>query len=356
MNEKLQNLKAMLTDEESNKRIVAVGVFAVLGTVAFVMTVINILTDKGLLTVATGAFSLLSFLNLFFTRIGKHTRRVALILFTVEMAVMFTYFVVSGEPEGFSAFWICMIPSFGMLLYGRKVGSFVSALMLLDIIFLLWTPLGQSFVQYEYTQSFVMRFPVLYIAFYLMAFVLETLRVFAYEETKHLQLIYEELSVRDQLTGLYNRQGMYELLRERLTKDDTDGAFIIFDIDDFKRINDTYGHGAGDDVLKEFARLIKQNVNMTVCRWGGEEFAGICFGQEVTDEDLQTFLLLVEHHEFVADGNRIRMTVSAGVCRTKRLNTATVQKLASAADTALYDAKGHGKNRIVSVPTPQEIA
>lgn len=356
MKEKIQKIKDSLLDEEANKIVVSVGVYSVLGIIALVMSILNIITSKGLLTLATGAFSLLSFLNLILCLRGKYAQIIAQILFTLEILAMFTYFLVSGNPEGFSAFWACMLPSFGMLIYGRKYGSIVSAFMLADILFFLWTARGSALLQYEYTQSFTMRFPIMFTAFYLMALVLETMRVYAFKETKRLQTVYRELSVHDQLTGLLNRQGMYNEIQEKLAGAPASSVgFVIFDLDHFKAVNDTHGHNVGDEVLKEFARLLRQNLKMTVCRWGGEEFAGIFFNDDVTPEDLELFRRKIEEHQFRYQGLTVNMTVSAGVHETAHFDMANIQKYVTSADVALYDAKRFGRNCVVYSRLPAEV-
>ncbi len=341
-------LQEKLIDDESNKKIVALCMFVVAFLICAVMTIMNVITSKGWLTLATGAFTVLSAINIILAFRGQKAFNFALVLFTVEVIVMFTFFLISGNPEGFSSMWIPMIPTFGMLLYGRSRGSLVSGIMWVIMAALLWTPLGQMLSMYEYSASFQMRFPILFIAYFLLALLLETLRALSLGETKRLQALYKELSIRDSLTGLFNRQGFYTAIRDALAEVRIrQVGVIIFDIDHFKNINDTYGHSAGDIVLKTFANMIKTDLDMIVCRWGGEEFAAVYFDNNVTHDDLENFRKKVSEYVFDCFGSEVHMTVSLGVCEAPGYRIGEIEQLADMADVALYEAKNNGRNKVV---------
>ena len=344
----IQALQEKLVDDASNKKIVALCMFVVAFLICAGMTLMNIITSKGWLTLATGAFTALSAINIVLAFNGERHFNVALVAFTVEVIAMFTFFLVSGNPEGFSAIWIPMIPTFGMLLYGRLRGALVSGVMWAIMVLLLWTPLGDFVGIYTYTESFRMRFPILFIAYFLLALLLETLRSLAFDETKRLQALYKELSIRDNLTGLFNRQGFYTAIKDALAEVKIrQVGVIIFDIDHFKNVNDTYGHSSGDIVLKTFADLITSNLNMIVCRWGGEEFAAVYFDDNVTHNDLENFRSLIADYKFDCFGKEVHMTVSLGVCEAPGYRIGEIEQLADMADAALYEAKNNGRNKVV---------
>ena len=118
----------------------------------------------------------------------------------------------------------------------------------------------------------------------------------------------------DRLTGLFNRHYMMQRLDE-LYRDLHPGQWVAMaDIDDFKRINDTYGHGGGDYVLVELAKLMGEVCRgCTVSRWGGEEFL-IISGSEVPDSAMiETLRQRVESTDFSYEGQRIPVTITAGV-------------------------------------------
>jgi diguanylate cyclase (GGDEF)-like protein len=157
-----------------------------------------------------------------------------------------------------------------------------------------------------------------------------------------------ERAVKDGLTGLFNRNAFFEILdREfaRVSRENGSLALIMVDLDFFKRVNDTYGHLAGDAVLRECASRIQQSVRPydTVGRYGGEEMAILlpgCGPEEavVRAEDMRQ---RIAQHLFAAPADAISLTCSFGVGATNGTQTSP-QELVAAADSALYAAKERG--------------
>ncbi len=156
----------------------------------------------------------------------------------------------------------------------------------------------------------------------------------------------------DYLTGLYNRfffEESAKVLFERAKRYNEPLSLIIFDLDDFKRINDEYGHLAGDLVLKEFARIIRGNLRRSdvVARYGGEEFVVLLPN---TPKD-KAFLVAerirkkLKERTFELNGNGVTITVSAGVEDNE--GKETFEEMLRCADEKLYRAKREGKDRVV---------
>jgi diguanylate cyclase (GGDEF)-like protein/PAS domain S-box-containing protein len=167
-----------------------------------------------------------------------------------------------------------------------------------------------------------------------------------------------ELTVRDELTGLYNRREMYRLLNEEVSRHVRYGrptSLLMLDIDHFKRVNDTYGHQVGDEALKWIASLIVRAARSLdrPIRYGGEEFAVIL--PETTQEEAHKLAerlrrLIISHPFLHTSGNGgmvLDMTVSVGVASLPGVNR-TAEALINGADRALYDAKRRGRNCVVS--------
>jgi diguanylate cyclase (GGDEF)-like protein len=172
-----------------------------------------------------------------------------------------------------------------------------------------------------------------------------------------------ELAYKDELTELYNRHGFKEesgkfidevkgyLENPRRRKNFLIKNFslVIFDIDNFKKINDTYGHPAGDEVLRAISKIIKERVREidTVARWGGEEIivglagAGENDAYKIADDIRKT----IEQAELPWQKQAIKITVSGGVAGFREGKN--FDELFRAADRALYKAKQTGKNKIV---------
>jgi two-component system, cell cycle response regulator len=172
-------------------------------------------------------------------------------------------------------------------------------------------------------------------------------------EEKNREL--EQLSIRDGLTGLFNHRHLHELLaeeyeRSRRTREPV--SVVMFDLDRFKEVNDTFGHQAGDRVLEELADILRESAREIdkLGRYGGEEFmailpdsdpeAGVIFAERVRE--------MVEKQRFeIQTHEPLRMTVSAGVASHPHDGADSPRRLVHHADLALYSAKKSGRNRVV---------
>lgn len=162
-----------------------------------------------------------------------------------------------------------------------------------------------------------------------------------------------ELAITDSLTGLYNRRYMEShlgaMVEDGLTNDKP-VSLLIFDIDFFKSVNDTYGHAAGDAVLKEFSQRIAQNVRGVdlACRMGGEEFVVVMPDTDLTYAKMVAERLRMRIGETpfkIDDGHDLNVTVSIGIAVVEGAGD-TAEKLIERADAALYRAKREGRNRV----------
>jgi diguanylate cyclase (GGDEF)-like protein len=171
----------------------------------------------------------------------------------------------------------------------------------------------------------------------------------------------KEQAVRDGLTDLYNRREFNKLLRQTLAREERQGggfALLLFDIDHFKRLNDTYGHPAGDAALRNTAQVLERHLRKgdQAARYGGEEFAAILPG---ADEAGALHLAervreAIEDSRVIFEGARLNVTVSLGVA-VWPADGKDDEALVGAADRALYSAKEGGRNRVVaasSLPAP----
>jgi diguanylate cyclase (GGDEF)-like protein len=176
---------------------------------------------------------------------------------------------------------------------------------------------------------------------------------------------HRELAARDGLTGLYNRRSFDEQLAAMLARESrrNQGGFALglLDIDHFKKLNDTFGHPAGDAALRHLAALLvhKLRRNDILARYGGEEFAVIFDGadQGKAVEMADRLRLHVQKSQLVFEGARLAMTASFGVAVWPTDGVDAAALLASA-DRALYVAKQAGRNRVVAakVEPPPEPA
>jgi len=179
-----------------------------------------------------------------------------------------------------------------------------------------------------------------------------------YEQVRREREFLQELAVKDQLTSLYNHNFFYSRLDEefeRAVRYETTLSLIMMDIDNFKNINDTYGHRVGDMVLKEIAAMIKRGVRKTdvVARYGGEEFAVILPHTKLQGalDEAERIREMVESHAY-AGLTADRITLSFGVAvypnGSKLINSGDFVNMA---DDALYEAKKSGKNCVKAAPS-----
>lgn len=162
-----------------------------------------------------------------------------------------------------------------------------------------------------------------------------------------------DLSVRDQLTGLFNHREFYHLLETELARSqryDHQVSLLMLDIDYFKRVNDSFGHLAGDQVLRRLPELIRGQlrINDIPCRYGGEEF-GVILPETAGEQALEVAerirgVVALEPVE-LPDGGSLRITVSIGIA-TYPGEARDEEQLVSMADLALYQAKRTGRNRV----------
>jgi two-component system, cell cycle response regulator len=162
-----------------------------------------------------------------------------------------------------------------------------------------------------------------------------------------------ELAVTDQLTGLHNRRymrGQLDQLIRRVNMGGNPLSVLLCDIDHFKRVNDIHGHAAGDDVLREFGRRLREHVRPTdlACRYGGEEFVVIMpdTNQALAQAAGERLRLIIADTPFTAGrGEQLNITMSGGVATVISPDD-LMDNLLKRADEALYRAKSNGRNTI----------
>jgi len=174
---------------------------------------------------------------------------------------------------------------------------------------------------------------------------------------ERVELEYKNASRLDPLTGVANRRAFFERAERIVRRCREDGApcsFIVFDLDHFKQINDTHGHGTGDDVLRIFTDTSRATLrpNDALGRHGGEEFAVVLPG---TATEAAFVIAERVRHAFAdstqnVNGLEVRATVSAGVAGVAV--DADVEATMELADRALYRAKRLGRNRVVRADDP----
>jgi len=280
-------------------------------------------------------------------RIGKY-----FMVILLECSLIFM--IVFGESYYFSPYWGLLLAAFSYELFGRKTSITLIAIGFLIVIFYCYVPFGMSLIIYPYyNDTFYFIYPIMFAVFSISGYL-----VFYRLDRKFDGLLstrdkYLRQAQLDNLTGLNNRYYFDSLVEKKMSSTETEsiGLFIL-DIDDFKNVNDTFGHLFGDEVLKKISKMITfiSGDELNVCRWGGEEFCILEFNQ--TPEDIvslaETVRIMIMNTNFGDETKDIYLTVSIGSCW--RENDLSLQKLQlfRDADKALYYAKESGKNKVVT--------
>lgn len=158
----------------------------------------------------------------------------------------------------------------------------------------------------------------------------------------------------DSLTGLFNRRRFGELLSQEASRSErygTEYCLLMLDLDHFKKVNDSYGHACGDQMLVEIAKLLIQHCRQTdvVSRWGGEEFLILAPENSLTEgvQLAERLRQAIEEFQLTYQSNSITITGSFGIAYFHQAE-ATVEEQLNQVDNCLYSAKAQGRNRVVS--------
>lgn len=263
-------------------------------------------------------------------------------------------FFANAGLHGGMPFYLLVAAVCSALALRGKTRIIVFVLLLIEYsgLFIIYRFYPELFTQMEYEEAFIDQLCSMIIA----SCVLFTFSYIVSKQNSHdrhtiqqLSLLYERQANTDELTGLYNRRYFNNFLKLAiLTLGDTEKLHIaMFDIDDFKFVNDKYGHPFGDTILKQFARILQktESAGVTSCRYGGEEFLLL-----IPKKNRHDALELVEDvikttRETIKLKDDRFITVSAGFMTCTEDMTYDI--LLQEVDKKLYTAKSSGKNCVI---------
>ena len=263
-------------------------------------------------------------------------------------------FFANAGLHGGMPFYLLVAAVCSALALRGKTRIIVFVLLLIEYsgLFIIYRFYPELFTPMEYEEAFVDQLCSMIIA----SCVLFTFSYIVSKQNSHdrhtiqqLSLLYERQANTDELTGLYNRRYFNNFLKLAiLTLGDTEKLHIaMFDIDDFKFVNDKYGHPFGDTILKQFAQILQktESAGVTSCRYGGEEFLLL-----IPKKNRHDALELVEDvikttRETIKLKDDRFITVSAGFMTCTEDMTYDI--LLQEVDKKLYTAKSSGKNRVI---------
>ncbi|WP_379944780.1 GGDEF domain-containing protein [Marinobacter sp. LM1] len=268
----------------------------------------------------------------------------------IIVGLLFTYLIASGGEGNTGPLWFYVFPPLLFYLTSLKGGTAILLFCYLLAILVFQFP-DMPGVSAEYSTDFKIRFFATLTFESIFCFVLEAGRLRARNKLVALAQAHEHAARTDELTGLANRRDMQSRLNTEFSRFERSGhhfSVVLIDLDLFKRINDDFGHDAGDEVLRQFADLVRQIVRQSdvAARWGGEEFLLL-----LPDTTLLQALTLAERLRAEVAATRFHhreqtlpVTISAGVCSISK--SGSINELLKQADVQLYNAKESGRNRI----------
>ena len=271
----------------------------------------------------------------------------ALIFFVSYLVTMFP------DTEG-QLPWIIVVPFFIFVFHEKKAGIFFGVLNVIVVSIALYDkysllPLHEQWHSIIRPLSALIVSSVFIYIFesYRTLYLVKIHELFEIEKEQNKKL--QILSTTDSLTGLYNREKIDNILKTLIEKSNTNKStfsILMLDIDYFKSINDTYGHLAGDTIIKEFSQILKKNadLNVLVGRWGGEEFVLILPEStlEVGIIEAKRLNSIISTHPF---SHGLKMSATIGVANFHENDT--IDSIVNRADKALYIGKEQGRNRVV---------
>ena len=286
----------------------------------------------------------------------KKTKLFATISISITSLILFPlmFFANAGLHGGMPYYFLVAVVCTALALRGKtRIILFILILAEYSFVFSLYHTHPEGFIQMSHDDAFVDQLCSMLIAslvLFTFSFIVSKQNYHDRHKIEQLSKLYERQANTDELTGLYNRRYFNNFLKLAiLTLGDTGKLHIaMFDIDDFKYVNDKYGHPFGDTVLQKFADILSQTVEngVTACRYGGEEFLLL-----IPKKNQEEALELVENvikktRETIILADKRFVTVSAGfmTCTEEMTYNMLLQEV----DKKLYTAKKSGKNQVIS--------
>ncbi|WP_214878697.1 diguanylate cyclase [Exiguobacterium sp. ERU653] len=268
-------------------------------------------------------------------------------LLIATLVIASTRFLFGVTEQAVIAFIATFIVSIGMLWIHRLL---LERLFLQSIFLNIWALFIISitiFINMGWGPAFVSLVLTIWMVGMLVGLLSSTLTI-DLEKTTRRALEYKQSSERDHLTGLFNRR-VWDRYTATLGEEDRTYNVLALDIDHFKQVNDTYGHGNGDLVLQQFADILKVETRAhdTVARIGGEEFVILIY--DLTPKKVEKVANRIRERIatevfYLNNFPPIQITTSVGVAHGTALS---IKRMVDLADSALYQAKNEGRNQVV---------
>lgn len=336
-------------DIEHNRRVFLIGFYAIVGALILIpLGVVSLVNGRALLGVVLVANSVFCTAFMIYSRLTARVRGVGY-LFSVQAGLLAIFLVMHGGVGGTGIYFAYPLALMMLMLgfTGLYAGLFLGVAFIGIVAFGLYGPVPGV---YDYNVIHKRRILMSLASFFMMSLISEWMRFRSYAAITNTT---EKLSAdakHDPLTKLLNRRGLQEEV-ERLSGTDFPAVVAVIDIDHFKKINDQYGHDAGDVALRRVAEYLRSNMKGRdlICRWGGEEFVVIFRHTSLRNASkvLTQICDQARKGSIRYEASTFGITFSVGVVQMRDRDE--FQSCLSEADELLYHAKENGRDRVVSV-------
>ena len=353
----LKNLLSKITDsllnDEFRQSFMLMVLAALLAVITSISAIPHFIDDSeklmAIVLTCVSVFSAVIFLLTLFFRKRHPTYRY---IFLTMVVFFFGYLNYDGGPDGFLHFWILLIPAFSFVAFGLFEGFICAIPLLVIMICFYWTPLGQYAkypVETHLSTDFRMRMTFVYLVSLLLGFAAELFRFVAAKRLRVANEHFEFISLHDSLTNLANQNFLARYLDNVYKNRDENTTFgcLFVDVDNFKKVNDQYGHLFGNVVLVKIAETLAEEKSAFVCRWGGDEFV-VCF-TNIEDDRLvrlgEKFRTIISAYTF-EEYPDFHITVSVGAVAIPVDDNFNFNNVLELADVANREAKEKGKDNV----------
>jgi diguanylate cyclase (GGDEF)-like protein len=341
-------------DTESNQHVFVANLFGFIGySITFLMGVSAFIRQNIMLGVVLLTACLLFFSSHLILRSKRITDpyKFSANLVTISLMMLMIYLVFTGGVKGTGPLWIYIVPPVALFFGGMRKGTRNIGLFVLVISVLMFYP-NNEWLGTTYTFEFKSRLIYSFLTVSCLFAFYEYVRQSSFIRIQEMSQKFEKQAMRDPLSGLLNRRGMRVKLQdefERSQRYNNELTVMMCDIDNFKRVNDQYGHDKGDEIIKSLGAVFKSGLRRqdSLARWGGEEYLFLLpetngsQGMQLA-EKLRT---KIEKEQYTHEYKNFSVTVSIGLHQI--VVTDTINQAITKADTNLYKAKEQGRNRCI---------
>jgi len=327
-----------------------VSLFSLVGmSITAVMAVVGLLNKDWSLAISLFVTSFIFFSGYYvYKKFNNLKLSSAIVLYSLYL-LMF-YLIYTGGVENTGPLWVFIVAPVSVFIQGLKRGLLDIAIFVVIISGIMFMP-TDIIAHAVYSTEFKLRLLSSFLTVTFLSALYEYSREKSYKQALDLSEKYQKLAHLDPLTQLSNRRdalGVLKREKARRIRTKEPLSVILCDIDYFKKINDQYGHNAGDAVLVELADIFTKSIREQDCvaRWGGEEFLfilpqTIAESANVFAEKIQKKL---QNHFVNYKNEKISVRISMGIEQVK--DNQTIDEIINNADKLLYQAKSSGRNQI----------